>query len=145
MNLLKPFTRSVFFQRANYYVYKEPVILTNNAIIKLKDLVENTKQCNSTDNIGIRLSAKQKECGGHSYFLNYVNKNSFIVASDDQIKKDDMILYIDNKSMTTIIGTKIDYVENDTDSKFIFSNPNKTEKCSCEQSFVIMDQKKIIN
>ena len=46
-----------------------------------------------------------------------------------------MKLLIDNKALMYLIGTKMDYVEDEIKSEFIFVNPNSKGSCGCGESF----------
>ncbi|CAL4320912.1 Iron-sulfur cluster insertion protein ErpA [Buchnera aphidicola (Eriosoma lanigerum)] len=63
---------------------------------------------------------------------------------DDKIKEDDLIIkqlgikiIIDSITLQYLIGGKIDYEENLEGSKFIITNPNAKNTCSCGLSFNI--------
>lgn len=42
---------------------------------------------------------------------------------------------VDNKAIMFLIGTQMDYVEDDLKSEFTFSNPNSKGSCGCGESF----------
>jgi len=44
---------------------------------------------------------------------------------------------IDAKALMSIIGTEMDYVDDDIRSEFIFNNPNEKGKCGCGESFYV--------
>lgn len=46
-------------------------------------------------------------------------------------------LYVDNKAIMGLLGSSIDYQEDDLSSKFIFSNPNIRGSCGCGESFIV--------
>lgn len=43
---------------------------------------------------------------------------------------------IDSKALLSIIGSEIDYVEDQLASQFVFINPNVKETCGCGESFM---------
>ena len=42
---------------------------------------------------------------------------------------------IDSKAQLTLLGTQMDFVENELSSEFIFHNPNIKGVCGCGESF----------
>ena len=44
-------------------------------------------------------------------------------------------LFIDPKAMMFILGTEMDYVEEQLQSGFVFRNPNEKGRCGCGESF----------
>jgi iron-sulfur cluster assembly accessory protein len=47
----------------------------------------------------------------------------------------DVKVVVDNKAVMYLLGTKMDYVEDDLKSEFIFVNPNSKGACGCGESF----------
>lgn len=47
------------------------------------------------------------------------------------------MILIDAKALMSIIGTEMDYVDDDIRSEFIFNNPNEKGKCGCGESFYV--------
>jgi iron-sulfur cluster assembly 1 len=46
-------------------------------------------------------------------------------------------LVVDSKAIMPLIGTEMDYNENDLSNEFVFNNPNIKEQCGCGQSFSV--------
>lgn len=46
-------------------------------------------------------------------------------------------LVVDSKAIMPLIGTEMDYDENDLSNEFVFNNPNVKEQCGCGQSFSV--------
>jgi iron-sulfur cluster assembly accessory protein len=44
-------------------------------------------------------------------------------------------LVVDNKAVMFLLGTQIDYVEDDFRAEFVFNNPNSKGACGCGESF----------
>ena len=44
-------------------------------------------------------------------------------------------VYVDNKTVFLIVGSEMDYIENQVTSEFVFSNPNAKGICGCGESF----------
>jgi iron-sulfur cluster assembly accessory protein len=47
----------------------------------------------------------------------------------------DVKLIIDNKALMYLLGTKMDYIEDELKSEFVFINPNSKGSCGCGESF----------
>ena len=81
---------------------------------------------------GIKIGIKTKGCSGLSYTIEYVDE---IDESCEKIKANGFDIYIDPKATLFLIGTKMDYVEDDLQSGFQFTNPNEKGRCGCGESF----------
>lgn len=46
-------------------------------------------------------------------------------------------LVVDAKAIMPLIGTEMDYNEDDLSNEFVFNNPNVKEQCGCGQSFSV--------
>ena len=46
-------------------------------------------------------------------------------------------MVVDSKAIMYLLGTKMDYVEDDLKSEFVFLNPNSKGSCGCGESFNI--------
>lgn len=67
-----------------------------------------------------------------AYVLNYADHaNQF----DEKVEINGGIVYIDPRALMHIIGTKMDFVDNDLVSEFVFHNPNAKGTCGCGESF----------
>ena len=42
---------------------------------------------------------------------------------------------IENKAVMYLLGTKMDYIEDDLKAEFNFTNPNSKGSCGCGESF----------
>lgn len=47
----------------------------------------------------------------------------------------DVRVLIDSKAQLTLLGTQMDFVENELSSEFVFLNPNIKGVCGCGESF----------
>lgn len=84
---------------------------------------------------GVRVSLKTKGCSGLSWDLELVRTPD---AEDDQIPiNESYTMYVDKKATLFILGTQLDYVENDLQSGFVFFNPKEKGRCGCGQSFFV--------
>tara|TARA_B100001027_G_C16115984_1_gene262693 strand:+ start:274 stop:597 length:324 start_codon:yes stop_codon:yes gene_type:complete len=83
---------------------------------------------------GIRIGIKTKGCSGLTYSLEFVDD---IQKADEKLSFDNFNLFIDPKATFFLIGTKIDFVEDELQSGFQFLNPNEKGRCGCGESFHI--------
>ena len=74
-----------------------------------------------------------------SYVMKYIINNDEgrkTVAKDDIIKINDKInIFIDPSAAFIIVGTVMDWTENNMISEFTFNNPNAKGNCGCGESF----------
>lgn len=83
----------------------------------------------------LKIGTQQKGCSGNSYKLDIVEGPSS--RFDEIVQQDGVQVIIDSKALLTIIGSEMDYVEDDLRQEFVFKNPNVKEMCGCGQSFVV--------
>lgn len=43
---------------------------------------------------------------------------------------------VDAKAILTVIGSEMDFIEDEISSQFVFKNPNVRETCGCGLSFM---------
>jgi len=104
------------------------ITLTSGALNQVKKLLDGRGKPSE----GIRIGVRTKGCSGLSYTIEYVDK---VDSLDEKIKGEDFDIYIDPKATLFLIGTKMDYVEDDLQSGFQFTNPNEKGRCGCGESF----------
>jgi iron-sulfur cluster assembly protein len=81
---------------------------------------------------GIRVGIRTRGCSGLSYTIEYADEVS---KFDDVVEKDGVKILIDPKAVMFLIGTEMDYVEEQLKSGFVFRNPNEKGRCGCGDSF----------
>lgn len=107
---------------------KNPITITHNATDRIKTLLSQRNK----PSIGIRILIETKGCSGMKYKIEYANQvNKF----DAIVEQNGVSVLIDPKAMLFIIGTEMDYIEEELSSGFIFRNPNEKGKCGCGESF----------
>ncbi|PCJ24729.1 MAG: Fe-S cluster assembly scaffold SufA [Rickettsiales bacterium] len=82
--------------------------------------------------VGIRIGVKSGGCSGLKYFVEYADeKNQF----DEMICDKEITILIDPKALMYLLGTRMDYAEEEFKAGFTFTNPNEKAKCGCGSSF----------
>lgn len=84
--------------------------------------------------LGVRLSVKTRGCSGLAYKIEFVDE---ILNTDEKIVLNDLLLLIDSKSILVIFGSVVDFVDEKTQSGFVFQNPNQKGQCGCGESFYV--------
>jgi iron-sulfur cluster assembly protein len=89
--------------------------------------------------IGIRISINKKGCNGFNYIMKYIIDNDDgrkSVIKDEVITISEKInIYVDPQAVFAIVGTVMDWKENELSSEFTFINPNAKGFCGCGESF----------
>jgi iron-sulfur cluster assembly protein len=84
--------------------------------------------------IGVKLSTPRRGCSGLAYSVDYVTEaNSF----DERIDVSGGTLFIDGASVLYLVGSTMDWQEDDFTAGFVFNNPNAKGSCGCGESFTI--------
>lgn len=76
-----------------------------------------------------------KGCGGNSYDMGFIDPEE-IEPTDEVIDMgNDRKFVVDAKSVLTLAGTTVDWVEDGISGSFQFQNPNAAGSCGCGSSF----------
>ncbi len=84
--------------------------------------------------IGVKLSTPRRGCSGLAYSVDYVTE---AVAFDEKIETPGGVFYIDGASVLYLVGSTMDWVEDDFAAGFVFDNPNAKGACGCGESFTV--------
>jgi iron-sulfur cluster assembly protein len=84
--------------------------------------------------IGVKLSTPRRGCSGLAYSVDYVSE---AVAFDERIETPGGILFVDGGSVLYLVGSTMDWVEDDFTAGFVFNNPNAKGACGCGESFTV--------
>jgi iron-sulfur cluster assembly protein len=106
------------------------VILTPASQARIADLM--AKAPGGT--IGVKLSTPRRGCSGLAYSVDYVSE---AVPFDEKIETPGGTFYIDGGSVLYLVGSTMDWVEDDFAAGFVFNNPNATGACGCGESFTV--------
>lgn len=83
---------------------------------------------------GVRLSTPRRGCSGLAYSVDYVTEEQ---KFDERIETPGGVFYIDGASVLYLIGSVMDWVEDDFAAGFVFQNPNAKGECGCGESFTV--------
>lgn len=106
------------------------ITISNIAKTKLINLI-------NQNGVAALLYLKGGGCNGFSFKFKILKDEKNINKLNEIYKLDDKNLYLCNKSLMFIIGTKIDYKDDIMGSRFDFHNDNMDSKCGCGTSFNI--------
>ena len=84
--------------------------------------------------IGVKLSTPRRGCSGLAYSVDYVTEAK---PFDEKIATPGGILYVDGGSILYLIGSTMNWVEDDFTAGFVFNNPNAKGACGCGESFTV--------
>ena len=84
--------------------------------------------------IGVKLSTPRRGCSGLAYSVDYVTDAK---PFDERIDTPGGTLFVDGGSILYLIGSTMDWVEDDFTAGFVFANPNAKGACGCGESFTV--------
>jgi iron-sulfur cluster assembly protein len=106
------------------------ITLTPAAEARIADLMARAP----ADAIGVKLSTPRRGCSGLAYSVDYVTQE---LAFDEKIITPGGTFYVDGGSILYLIGSTMDWVEDDFAAGFTFANPNAKGACGCGESFTV--------
>ena len=106
------------------------VILTPAAEARVAELMAQAPE----GAIGVKLSTPRRGCSGLAYSVDYVTA---AVPFDEKIETPGGAFFIDAASVLYLIGSTMDWQEDDFAAGFVFNNPNATGSCGCGESFTV--------
>lgn len=86
------------------------------------------------DAIGVKLSTPKRGCSGLAYSVDFVTEAA---QFDERIDTPGGLFFIDAGSVLYLIGSVMDWVEDDFAAGFVFTNPNAKGSCGCGESFTV--------
>ena len=105
-----------------------PVILTPNAVAKVKEIMAQQDPAPA----GLRIGVVGGGCSGFSYSMNFENAAGMM---DKVFNFDDLKVFVDATSLMYLNGCVVDYIETLEAAGFKFENPNVKSTCGCGSSF----------
>lgn len=106
------------------------IILTSAAQDRIADLMARAPD----GAIGVKLSTPKRGCSGLAYSVDYVTDEQ---PFDEKIATPGGTFYVDGASVLYLVGSTMDWSEDDFAAGFVFNNPNATGSCGCGESFTV--------
>ena len=106
------------------------ITLTPAAEMRIAELMSKAP----AEAIGVKLSTPRRGCSGLAYSVDYVTMEN---AFDEKIETPGGIFYVDGASILYLIGSIMDWREDDFAAGFVFENPNAKGSCGCGESFTV--------
>lgn len=106
------------------------LILTPSAEARIADLMARAPE----GAIGVKLSTPKRGCSGLAYSVDYVSEAK---PFDERIDTPGGTLFVDGGSILYLIGSTMNWVEDDFAAGFVFNNPNAKGACGCGESFTV--------
>ncbi|MCJ8158004.1 iron-sulfur cluster assembly accessory protein [Sphingomonas sp. LaA6.9] len=106
------------------------VILTPSAEARIATLMASAPE----GTLGLKLSTPRRGCSGLAYSVDYVSEAA---SFDERIETPAGPFFIDAASVLYLIGSTMDWVEDDFTAGFVFNNPNAKGACGCGESFTV--------
>jgi iron-sulfur cluster assembly protein len=106
------------------------LILTPSAEARIAHLMANAPE----GAVGVKLSTPRRGCSGLAYSVDYVTQAD---PFDEKIATPGGDFYVDGGSILYLIGSTMEWVEDDFTAGFVFQNPNAKGSCGCGESFTV--------
>jgi iron-sulfur cluster assembly protein len=106
------------------------IILTPSSEARIADLMARAPE----GAIGVKLSTPRRGCSGLAYSVDYVTQAN---PMDERIETPGGSFFVDGASVLYLIGSTMDWVEDDFTAGFVFTNPNAKGACGCGESFTV--------
>ncbi len=84
--------------------------------------------------VGVKLSTPRRGCSGLAYSVDFVSEAQ---PFDEKIETPGGTFYIDGASVLYLVGSTMDWQEDDFAAGFVFQNPNAKGACGCGESFTV--------
>ena len=106
------------------------ITLTPAAEARIADLMSRAPE----GAIGVKLSTPRRGCSGLAYSVDYVTAAN---PMDERIETPGGSFFVDGASILYLIGSTMDWTEDDFAAGFVFENPNAKGACGCGESFTV--------
>lgn len=101
--------------------------ITSEAAGQIKAIMKEQPKMN-----GLRISVRTAGCSGNAFHFEYAEEKKKL---DEEVDAEGTKVWIDSKAIMKILGSTMDYVEDDLTSEFVFENPNVKGACGCGESW----------
>ncbi len=108
----------------------QSLTVTDAAIAQLKRLLA----ARTDPAVGIRVGVRNGGCSGMAYTMDFAAERK---PDDEVIEAGGVTVLIDPMAIMFLIGTEMDYVDQNLGANFVFRNPNETSRCGCGESFSV--------
>ncbi len=105
-------------------------MLTPSAEQRIADLMSRAPE----GTVGVKLSTPRRGCSGLAYSVDYVSEAK---PFDERIETPGGTFFVDAGSILYLIGSRMDWREDDFAAGFVFENPNAKGACGCGESFTV--------
>lgn len=106
------------------------LMLTPAAEARIADLMAKAPE----GTIGVKLSTPRRGCSGLAYSVDFVSEAK---PFDERIETPAGPFFVDAASVLYLIGSVMDWKEDDFAAGFTFQNPNAKGQCGCGESFTV--------
>jgi iron-sulfur cluster assembly protein len=117
-------------KEAKLRVRPAAITLSPAAEARIADLMSRAPE----GTVGVKLSTPRRGCSGLAYSVDYVSEEK---PFDEKIETPAGAFYVDGASVLYLIGSTMDWREDDFAAGFVFDNPNAKGACGCGESFTI--------
>ncbi len=104
--------------------------LTPSAEARIAELMSKAPE----GTVGVKLSTPRRGCSGLAYSVDYVAQAQ---PFDEKIETPGGTFFIDGASVLYLVGSTMDWKEDDFAAGFVFDNPNAKGACGCGESFTV--------
>ena len=112
---------------------KAALEMTESAAQRINELLQG-RASNGQPAVAVRIGVKTRGCNGLSYTMQYAAEKERL---EEEVEQHGARIFIEPKALMHVIGTKMDFVEDDLSSEFVFHNPNAEASCGCGESFTV--------
>jgi iron-sulfur cluster assembly protein len=106
------------------------LILTPSAEARIAELMSRAPE----GAVGVKLSTPRRGCSGLAYSVDYVTE---VDPMDERIETPGGSFFVDSGSVLYLIGSTMNWAEDDFTAGFVFENPNAKGSCGCGESFMV--------
>ncbi len=109
---------------------RDIIQVTERAADHIRAIVEKG-QAENMGYVGLRVGIKKGGCSGSEYDFQYAEEKA---PYEEEIETQGVKLFIDPAATLKLIGSVMDYQEDDFSEGFVFTNPNEMGSCGCGKS-----------
>ena len=113
---------------------KKALTITESAASRIKELIQMKENANQI--FGVRIGVRRRGCNGYSYVMSYAEQKE-VGKLDELVEDRDVRVIVESKALMFLVGTEMDYIDNEIKTEFVFNNPNEKGKCGCGESFTV--------